>query len=168
MSLRRPGKHAPDQTRSRLRFVLRKQLVPEVRRPLRLEPLMPGRRFGDIEEQLVDVPCEGRRYRRASSVSLLAICHTSASAVLGEVTPASRRRTPRSVPRTVEQVTNSLTTIQSETERAPARMIRSEVASMFRAQGHRDSGAAPEPIPTPPRSRETQPPRGYSFSHERT
>jgi len=110
VSLRRPGKHAPDQTRSRLRFVLRKQLVPEVRRPLRLEPLMPGRRFGDIEEQLVDVPCEGRRYRRASSVSLLAICHTSASAVLGEVTPASRRRTPRSVPRTVEQVTNSLTT----------------------------------------------------------
>src|SRR5450759_2213039 len=91
-------------------FVLRKQLVPEVRRPLRLEPLMPGRRFGDLEEQLVDVPCGGRRYRRASSVSLLAICHTSASAVLGEVTPASRRRTPRSVPRTVEQVTNSLTT----------------------------------------------------------
>src|SRR5450759_3151827 len=55
-----------------------------------------------------------------------------------------------------------------ETERAPARMIRSEVVSMFRSQGHRDSGAAPEPIPTPPRSRETQPPRGYSFSHERT
>ena len=41
MCLRRSGKHAPDQTRSRLRFVLRKQLVPEVRRPLRLAPTMP-------------------------------------------------------------------------------------------------------------------------------
>jgi hypothetical protein len=37
------------------RAVLQKQLVPEVPRPSRLEPTMPGRRFGDLEQQLVDV-----------------------------------------------------------------------------------------------------------------
>src|SRR5680860_1068219 len=36
-------------------------------------------------------------------------------------------------------------------------------SAVFRARDHRDSGAAQEPIPTPPGSREAQPPRGYSF-----
>ena len=99
------------------RAVLRKQLVPGGSSPksAQADTTMAGRRFGDLERQLVDVSWGGLRYRRASSVSLLATCPTSASAV-------------------------------------------------FRAQGHRDLGAAQEPIPTPPGSREAQPPRGYSFS----
>jgi hypothetical protein len=40
------------------RAALQKQLVPEVPRPSRLEPTMPGRRFGDLEQQLVDVQRE--------------------------------------------------------------------------------------------------------------
>ena len=56
-----------------------------------------GRRFSELDRHLVDVSCGGRPYRRASSVSLLAICPTSVSAVLGAVTPVSRRRTPRPV-----------------------------------------------------------------------
>ena len=105
-----------------------------------------------------------RRYRRASSVSWLAIYPKSASAVLGAVIPALRQRTTRSVlPRTVEQVTNSLTAKPAGagdgTSPSPHG---SKTNSMFRAQVHRDSGAALEPIPTPPRSRETQPPRCYT------